>query len=60
MVISWPFSSVSAQAVVDYRPWQSPVRNQEGRGTCTAFAIATMLETLPGFPTDVSEQHIYA
>jgi len=60
MVISWPFSSTSAQAVVDYRPWQSPVRNQEERGTCTAFAIATILETLPGFPTDVSEQHIYA
>jgi hypothetical protein len=60
MVFSLPFSSASAQAVVDYRPWQSPVRNQEGRGTCTAFAIATILETLPGFPTDVSEQHIYA
>ncbi|MCS6933849.1 MAG: C1 family peptidase [Chitinophagales bacterium] len=49
-----------AQPTVDYRTSQSPVKNQGSRGTCTAFAIAAMLETLPGFPTDISEQHIYA
>lgn len=54
------FSSMIAEAQVDYRSWQSPVKNQQGRGTCTAFAIAAILETLPGFPSDISEQHIYA
>jgi Papain family cysteine protease len=45
---------------VDYRYAQSPVKNQDGRGTCTAFAIAACLETFPGVPADLSEQYIYA
>lgn len=45
--------------IVDYRPYQSPVKNQEGRGTCTAFSICALLETHPAFPSDISEQHIY-
>lgn len=59
-VLIFSYSSSTLQAQVDYRPWQSSVKNQEGRGTCTAFAIAAVLETLPGFPSDISEQHIYA
>jgi hypothetical protein len=45
---------------VDYRYAQSPVKNQQDRGTCTAFAIAACMETFPGIPADLSEQYIYA
>ncbi len=45
---------------VDYRKYQSPVKNQAGRGTCTAFAILAAMETFPGFPIDLSEQYVYA
>ena len=51
---------VNAQSVVDYRNYQSPVRDQQRRMTCTAFAITAALETFPGFPSDLSEQYIYA
>lgn len=47
-------------AVVNHRSSQSPVKNQGGRGTCAAFAIAGALETYPGIPTDLSEQLFYA
>lgn len=47
------------QPIVDFRNHQSPVKNQENRGTCTAFAIAALLETIPGITSDVSEQYIY-
>lgn len=50
----------SAQIKTDHRIYQSAVKNQEGRGTCTAFSLCAVLETLPGFPSDISEQHIYA
>jgi|GEM_PF-2411470 len=49
-----------AQIKVDYRPYQSSVKNQKNRGTCTAFSICAALETFPGFPSDLSEQYIYA
>ncbi|TXH22171.1 MAG: hypothetical protein E6Q95_02665 [Chitinophagaceae bacterium] len=49
-----------AQPIIDYRVAQSPVKNQGERGTCTAFSICAALETLPGFPTDLSEQQLYA
>ena len=45
-----------SQIQVDYRAYQSPVKNQQKRGTCTAFAALAAMETLPGFPTDLSEQ----
>jgi hypothetical protein len=44
----------------DYRIYQSPVKHQQGRGTCTAFAVVGALETFPGVPTDLSEQYLYA
>ncbi len=45
---------------VDHRISQSPVKNQQGRGTCAAFAICGALETFPGIPTDLSEQLLFA
>ncbi|MCB9232806.1 MAG: C1 family peptidase [Bacteroidia bacterium] len=45
---------------VDYREYQSPIRNQEGRGTCTAFAVVGAMEVFTGVPSDLSEQYIYA
>jgi hypothetical protein len=50
----------SQPKVIDYRYSQSPVKNQEDRGTCTAFAVAACLETFPGVPSDLSEQYLYA
>lgn len=49
-----------AQSGRDYRLFQSPVKNQANRGTCTAFSILAAMETLPGFPVDLSEQYVYA
>lgn len=54
------FLCAQSQIKVDYRPYQSPVKNQHNRGTCTAFSICSALETFPGFPSDLSEQYIYA
>ena len=51
---------VNAQIKVDNRPYQSSVKNQQNRGTCTAFSICSAMETFPGFPSDLSEQYIYA
>ncbi len=53
-------SLLKAQPIVDYRMYQSDVKSQEQRGTCTAFGLVAALETLPGFPTDLSEQYLYA
>lgn len=58
-ILLWTQVSFS-QVIVDYRGWQSPVKDQMERGTCTAFAVTAMLETEPGFPSDISEQHLYA
>ncbi|MCK6544944.1 hypothetical protein L6R52_03695 [Myxococcota bacterium] len=51
---------VAAAQSVDHRGSQSPVKDQNPRGTCAAFAIAAALETKPGVPTDLSEQFLYA
>jgi C1A family cysteine protease len=53
-------NNLSAQIKVDYRAYQSSVKNQYNRGTCTAFAILAAMETQPGFPSDLSEQYTYA
>lgn len=44
---------------VDHRPFQSPVKHQAARGTCTAFSVAAVLETFVGVPADLSEQGAY-
>ncbi|MFI5172768.1 MAG: C1 family peptidase [Chitinophagales bacterium] len=49
-----------SQPIVDYRIYQSPVKTQAERGTCTAFGLVGAMETFPGFPTDLSEQYLYA
>ncbi len=53
-------SSAAQPAVLDYRAFQSPVKNQGGRNTCSGFAVAACLETFAGVPADLSEQHIYS
>jgi hypothetical protein len=54
------FLSVQSYSqVVDYRAYQSPVRDQGARGTCTAFALLAAFEVFPGFPSDLSEQYLY-
>ena len=54
------FTLQAQPRVLDYRIFQSPVKHQGDRNTCTGFAIAACLETFAGVPSDVSEQHIYA
>ncbi len=49
-----------SQSIVDYRIYQSSVKSQAYRGTCTAFGLLAAMETFPGFPTDLSEQYLYA
>jgi hypothetical protein len=51
---------LGANAQVDWRRSQSPVKDQGHRGTCAAFAICGALETFPGVPGDLSEQLLYA
>jgi hypothetical protein len=60
ILISAAYLNLYGQIRVDYRAYQSPVKNQKGRGTCTAFSVCAALETFPGFPNDLSEQHLYA
>lgn len=52
--------SASAWSGVDNRLYQSPVRNQKSRGTCSAFAVAGAMEAMPGIPTELSVQYLYA
>ncbi|MBL0056860.1 MAG: hypothetical protein IPP31_11915 [Chitinophagaceae bacterium] len=55
------FYSFQATAqLVNYVNYQSPVKSQHNRGTCSAFALLSAMEVLPGFPNDLSEQHAYA
>ena len=59
-VLIWSILSCCIHGqVVDYRIYQSPVKNQQQRGTCTAFAVLSALETFPGFPADLSEQYLF-
>lgn len=50
----------TAMAQVNYINYQSPVKSQYNRGTCSAFSLLSAMEVLPGFPNDLSEQHAYA
>jgi len=51
--------SKAQELKIDYRTYQSPVKDQGFRGTCTAFAVAAALEILPDAPKDISEKYIY-
>jgi len=44
---------------IDYKAYQSPVKNQVNRGTCLAFSVAAVMETFDGVPADLSEQAAY-
>ncbi len=50
----------AAKSQVNYINYQSPVKSQYNRGTCSAFSLLSAMEVLPGFPNDLSEQHAYA
>ena len=39
--------------------YQTPVKNQGMRNTCSAFGIAAALETFDGAPKDLSEKYLY-
>lgn len=43
-------------ARVDHRSRQTPIRDQDGRGTCVSHASLACLETFPNIPDDLSEQ----
>jgi hypothetical protein len=60
MVYLAALGAIAQPVVIDYTSYQSPVKNQGGRNTCSGFAVAACLETFAGVPADVSEQHIYA
>ena len=62
LLIVASFFSLTAQdkPIVDYREFQSAIKNQKDRGTCTAFAVVAAMETFSGVPSDLSEQYIYA
>lgn len=44
---------------VDHRADMSPIRDQGGRGTCTAFAFMGAVEAFPNVRTDMSEQYLF-
>lgn len=52
-------AATASAETYDHRRVQSPVKDQGAGGTCTAFAVNAALETLPGFPHDLSEQFLY-
>lgn len=54
------FGIADLNAQKDYRLFQTPVKNQGYRGTCTAFGLAAAIEVMPGMPADISEQYLYA
>jgi hypothetical protein len=59
-ILTFFLSIQVAIAQVDYRNYQSPIKSQGSRGTCTAFSVAAVLEVTPYMPADVSEQYLYA
>jgi hypothetical protein len=54
------FTAFAQPVSIDNTIFQSPVKDQGGRNTCSGFAVAACIETFDGVPADVSEQHIYA
>lgn len=51
------------QVSVDHSPRQTPVKDQKGRGSCVAFAVAGAMESFFKWKTnaqhDVSEEHMF-
>lgn len=51
------------QVSVDHSPRQTPVKDQKGRGSCIAFAVAGAMESFFKWKTnvqhDVSEEHMF-
>lgn len=45
--------------IVDHRPDQSPIKNQEERSTCVSHASLGLLEAAPHVPDDLSEQYAH-
>ena len=45
--------------LTDHRATMSPIRDQGGRGTCTAFAFMGAFESFPTVKTDMSEQYLF-
>ncbi len=44
---------------VDHRPDQSPIKNQENRGTCVSHASMAVIEAFGHIPDDLSEQYTH-
>ena len=44
---------------VDHRSRQSPIRDQDNRGTCVAHGSLACLEAMRGMPRDLSEQYAH-
>lgn len=51
---------VSKLLPVNHIRYQSSIKHQGVKFTCTAFAIAAALETFPNVPKDLSEKYLYA